>query len=143
MLSVMGRTPGNDRVRPAVAGLLFGLMVFAAHAATAQVDPPIAPPGREAPMQSIVEAVLADAVERTGLGRDALEVLGAEAVTWPDGSLGCPRPGMEYTQALVPGYRIRIRAGERILDYHANRRGYWILCPDGAAQDPLPDAAKM
>jgi len=142
MLSVMRRTHGNDRTRPAAAMLLFSLL-FAACAAAAQVDRPIAPPGREMPMQSIVEAVLADALERTGLARDALEVLSAEPVTWPDGSLGCPRPGMEYTQALVPGYRIRIRAGGRTLDYHANQRGYWILCPDGASQDPLPGAATM
>lgn len=142
MLSIMRQKHGNDRSRPVAAGLLFSLLL-AACAAPAQVDQPVMPPGREMPMQSIIEAVLADAVERTGLGRDALEVLGAEAVTWPDGSLGCPRPGMEYTQALVPGYRIRVRAGERTLDYHANRRGYWILCPDGAAQDPLPGAATM
>jgi hypothetical protein len=143
MFFAMRPLPGNDRIGPAAAGLVFGLLLLAAGAAPAQVDMPIAPPGRQAPMQSIIEAVLADAVEQTGLRRDALEVLSAEAVTWSDGSLGCPRPGIEYTQALVPGYRIRVTAGERILDYHANRRGYWILCPDGASQDPLPGAAEM
>jgi hypothetical protein len=134
---------GNGWIGRAAAGFLFSLLLLAACAVPAQVDRPIAPPGRELPMQSIVEAVLADAVERSGLARDDLEVQSAEAVTWSDGSLGCPRPGMEYTQALVPGYRIKVRAGERVLDYHANRRGYWILCPDGASQDPLPGAAEM
>jgi hypothetical protein len=143
MLSVMRSMLGNGRVRPGGAGLLFSLLLLAACAVPAEVDRPIARPGTEMPMQSIIEAVLADAVEQTGLALDVLEVQSAEAVTWSDGSLGCPRPGMEYTQALVPGYRIKIRAGERILDYHANRRGYWILCPDGASQDPLPGAAEM
>jgi hypothetical protein len=59
------------------------------------------------------------------------------AVTWPDGSLGCPQPGVNYTMALVPGYRIRVRAGERVLDYHASQRGYFVLCPGGMAVDPI------
>jgi hypothetical protein len=30
----------------------------------------------------------------------------AEAVTWPDGSLGCPQPGLFYVQMVTPGYRV-------------------------------------
>ena len=38
-----------------------------------------------------------------------------EAVTWSDGSLGCPQPGEYYTQVLVPGYWIVFDvAGHRI-----------------------------
>jgi hypothetical protein len=76
-------------------------------------------------------------------GRDIGEVVveSAAPVTWSDGSLGCPRPDMSYTQALVPGYRIRIRAGERLLDYHASQRGQFVLCPAGQSLDPLGGAA--
>ena len=126
--------------------VVMAAMTAACASAVEPAEPPVQP-GMEAPMNttlaSITDTVLADAAQRTGLDRAGLTVEGALAVTWADGSLGCPRPGMEYTQALVPGYRIKIRAGERILDYHANRRGYWILCPDGASQDPLPGAAEM
>lgn len=33
-------------------------------------------------------------------------VVSVEEVDWPDGSIGCPRPGMSYTQAIVNGSRI-------------------------------------
>lgn len=87
-------------------------------------------------LASITDAVLVDAVKRTGMNKASLEVASAEAVTWADGSLGCPQPGMSYTMALVPGYRIKVRAGERVLDYHASQRGHFVLCPEGQAVDP-------
>ena len=58
---------------------------------------------------------LADAENRTPTARADIKVLSAEAVTWPDGSLGCPQPGMMYTQALVPGFRIVLQAADRTL----------------------------
>jgi hypothetical protein len=110
---------------------------------------PPAPPPPPAPraipamatLESVTAAVRADAAKLTGLAASALEVESAEQVTWSDGSLGCPQPGMTYTMALVPGYRIRIRAGERLLDYHASMRGHFVLCPAGQAIDPLDGAA--
>jgi hypothetical protein len=41
-----------------------------------------------------------------GVDPDTIEVVLAEPVVWSDGSIGCPEPGMMYTQALVDGYRI-------------------------------------
>ena len=92
-------------------------------------------------LESVTEAVLADAAKRTGKARSALVVERAEAVTWADGSIGCAEPGMNYTMALVPGYRIRVRAGEQLLDYHASRRGAFVLCPSGRSAEPIGDAA--
>jgi hypothetical protein len=91
-------------------------------------------------LQSAIDDALTDAARRTGLKRTELEVSSAEAVTWPDGSLGCPQPGMMYTQALVPGFRIRIRAGAETLDYHAGRRGVATFCPAGRSQAPVGGA---
>jgi len=90
-------------------------------------------------LQSKVQASLADAAKRTGLDTSALKVVAAEQVTWPDGSLGCPAPGMMYSMALVPGYRIRIQAGAQQLDYHSSLNGQPALCPQGRATDPVPD----
>ena len=89
----------------------------------------------------VIAAVLADAAARTGEPPTSLEIVSAAAVTWADGSLGCPQPGMNYTMALVPGYRIQVRAAGQVLDYHASRRGYFTLCPAGRAVDPIGDAA--
>ena len=94
-------------------------------------------------LQSATEDALTDAVRRTGLKRTELEVLSAEAVTWSDGSLGCPQPGMMYTQALAPGFRIRIRAGAETLDYHAGRRGAPMFCPAGRVLPPVSNNAAI
>ena len=89
--------------------------------------------------QDLLEAILADAQARTGLARAQITVLRAEAVTWRDGSLGCPQPGMEYTQALVPGFWVVLGAGGRELDYHASDRGSFFLCESPLPrQEPLP-----
>jgi len=109
--------------------------------ACAQVSPPAPPEGQPmnaVTLQSITEAAVADAARQTGLSAAQLRVTAAEPVTWRDGSLGCPQPGMAYTEALVPGFRIRIAAGDRELDYHASARGALVLCPAGRAVDPIP-----
>ena len=72
--------------------------------------------------------LIADAAERTGEEPDAIEVVQATAVTWNDGSLGCPEPGMFYTQALVDGYHVILRAGDEELDYRVGAQGGFRLC---------------
>lgn len=87
-------------------------------------------------LESAVEAALDDAARRMKLDRLRLEVMSKEYVTWTDGSLGCPQPDVMYTQALVPGYRIRIRAGAEVLDYHGGKRGPPVLCPPSRSVEP-------
>lgn len=94
--------------------------------------------GEAAPrsLASVVDAALADAATRSGLPAAQLEVASALSVTWADASLGCPRPGLLYTQALVPGYRVRVKAGAEVWDYRAGERGALVLCPPGRALEP-------
>lgn len=122
--------------------LALGLAAMGLFAACATVQSQT-PPAMEVTvavvsLQSVTEAALADATRQTGIERARLTVLEAQAVTWQNGSLGCPEKGMAYTDALVPGYRVRIQAGARVLDYHASARGGLTLCPEGRAVDPLP-----
>jgi len=93
-------------------------------------------------MQGRIDAAIADAARRTGIAAASIKLVAAEAVTWPDGSLGCPQPGMAYTQALVPGYRIRLDAAGQTLDYHAGERGAPAFCPAERAREPVPGAAR-
>lgn len=90
--------------------------------------------------QALLEAAIDDAAQRTGTPRADIKVMVAEAVTWPDGSLGCPQPGMLYTQALVPGYRIVLRAATGPLNYHARAKGAPVFCPAGRVVAPMPAA---
>ena len=95
----------------------------------------------EPELDSMVAAALADAAERARPGAPAPSLVSAESVTWSDGSLGCPVPGRMYTMALVPGYRIQIRSGAEMLDYHAGKRGKPVLCPAGRAKRPAPNSS--
>ena len=61
-----------------------------------------------------------------------------EDVTWPDGSLGCPLPGVQYTQVQVDGYQMIIVAGEDWYDYRGRGPGDFKLCPKFVPQ-PLPE----
>ena len=117
--------------------LLIVAIFLPACAAPAGPGMPAAAAAMGAPA-SVIEAARADAAKRSGLPPAQLQVVKAEAVTWPDGSLGCPRKGMLYTQALVPGYRVRLRVGAEVWDYHAGERGGVVLCPPGRSQEPAP-----
>ena len=85
----------------------------------------------------LVQAAIDDAAQRTSTRAADVVVVSAGSVTWSDGSLGCPQPGMNYTMALVPGYRILVQAGGQVLRYHAGRRGAVQFCPQGQAVDPV------
>ncbi len=77
----------------------------------------------------IVAPAKADLATRLGVEADELEVVSAEEVTWPDGSLGCPKPGLSYTQALVDGSKVVLGHEERVYVYHAGDDDQPFLCP--------------
>ena len=43
---------------------------------------------------------------KLGIGANELTLVRSNATEWPDSSLGCPKPGMMYAQAVTPGYEI-------------------------------------
>ena len=86
-----------------------------------------------AAVRALMPALLDDAARRSGVAAERLHVASAQAVTWPDGGLGCPQPGRMYTQALVPGWRVVIVVpGATPLHYHGSQRGGWVWCPAGS-----------
>jgi hypothetical protein len=76
-----------------------------------------------------VGSAVGDLAERLGAPPTEIEVVSAEKVTWPDGSLGCPEPGMSYTQSLVDGSKVVLRYDERVYVYHAGSDDQPFLCP--------------
>lgn len=83
-------------------------------------------------------AQLADASARSKLPVEQLRIAWVDAVTWPDSSLGCPRPGMQAMQVLTPGQRVRVMASATPYDFHLGPRGAWVFCPPDRAVAPLP-----
>ena len=80
------------------------------------------------PGGSVVDQAKADLTKRLGVDAAQVTVVSSEDVTWPDGSLGCPEPGMYYTQALVPGNRTVLEAGGKQYSYHSGAHRAPFLC---------------
>ena len=72
-------------------------------------------------------AIISDLTTR-GVPTDAVALVSAESVTWNDGSLGCPKPGQMYTQALVPGLQVVVSVGSTRYDYRFGRTDSPRLC---------------
>jgi hypothetical protein len=70
----------------------------------------------------------ADLAQRLALDPAQIELVEVASVTWPDSSLGCPKPGMMYTQALVDGLRIRLAVEEQVYSYHSGSSRAPFLC---------------
>jgi hypothetical protein len=105
----------------------------------AETGSPSGPPGLEGSIdpavpESLVQAAAADAAARAGQQGGTVRVIRAQPTTWNDGSLGCPRPGEFYTQALVDGYWIVLEVAGQTYDYRAAARGAGFrLCEEPGA----------
>lgn len=93
---------------------------------------PVASPTPSGPASAVVPAArwqaILDDLGRRGVDTGTVEVVSAREVTWNDGSLGCPKPGQFYTQALVPGLQVVVRAGVTEYDYRFGRGDRPKLC---------------
>lgn len=95
----------------------------------AQQPPPVGQSDGQAVLPpEVLARLINDLAVRTGSDPAAIVLSGAEAVIWNDGSLGCPRPGVRYTQEQVEGYRVMLRVDGRDYDYRVGRRGVFVLC---------------
>lgn len=65
---------------------------------------------------------------KLGIAVEKISLFDVEPVQWPDGSLGCPRSGMIYTQAVTPGFRISLEATGQVFSYHTDSANQVILC---------------
>jgi hypothetical protein len=109
--------------------------------------PQKSPPERipESPTAAPVTGEVPDAVIETArsllgalAGADAATatVVVAQAVTWPDGSLGCPEPGVKYEPVEVAGYQVVFDVGGVQYDFRATQAGYVRACTRGGPHSP-------
>jgi len=99
------------------------------------------PPTEERPIkdevpQRILDPILKEAAMLAKVPREKLVIVRAQSVVWNDGSLGCPEPGMMYTQALVKGYWVVIEGVGQTYDFRVDARGRFQLCPAGRGGPP-------
>jgi hypothetical protein len=90
-------------------------------------SPAATPSGQPVPLPSAYwDAIVADLAGRGVTGTP--ELVSAEAVTWGDGSLGCPEPGKSYTQALEEGLRVIVVVDGVEYDYRFGSQPVPHLC---------------
>jgi hypothetical protein len=83
-----------------------------------------------------IKAAAADLSHQSGAPLSEITVVSFEAVTWPDGSLGCPQPDMAYAQVLVDGARIRLEVDGEVYEYHSGGNQPPFLCENPT--EPAP-----
>ncbi|RMD79992.1 MAG: hypothetical protein D6823_03930 [Chloroflexi bacterium] len=88
---------------------------------------PLTPPF-DSFIQHQIDVAKQDLAQRSGIDVAAIEVTSVGAVTWPDGALGCPRPGMAYIQVLIDGLLILLRVGDQLYPYHSGDNQPPFLC---------------
>lgn len=108
----------------------------APNAETVPAPQPVMPELQLPADSAAVQAAVADLSTRLGIGADEITVVRAEPVVWSDGSLGCPQPDMMYTQALVDGVFIQLKAGDKLYDYHGGGSQDIFLCESAAPVAP-------
>lgn len=67
-------------------------------------------------------------------GGESARLVSIEDREWPDGSLGCPQPGMVYPQVITPGYLVVLEAGGTRHAVHTDLQGRTVVCE---ARGPL------
>lgn len=148
------------RIGPVAAVLLLTVAACAPLSTTTPSTPPdlTTPvqststlPAQEEPMPQpdltaspIVQQAMADLAERLGVDPAEITVVRVEEVDWPDGSLGCPQPGMLYTQALVNGSFIQLQVDNQTYNYHSGGARPPLLCTskDEVLPEDLPDSLR-
>lgn len=66
----------------------------------------------------VAEEAVADLAGHLDVDAEWIEIVSIETGVWSDGSIGCPQPGELYTQAIVPGIRVTLMAGDQTYFYH-------------------------
>lgn len=95
------------------------------------VPPTVPPVVGEAPAD-VVAAARADLAGSIGSeAAGAAEIVRSEAVTWPDGSLGCRQPGVFYEQIPVEGYQVVFALDGTQHDYRVTTSGRVVACDPG------------
>ncbi len=88
---------------------------------TLQTSPP-----SDTELLALAAEARADLADHLGIQEEEIAITEAAAVTWNDGSIGCPQPDMSYTQALVDGARVTLMHDETTYAYHQGGGGLFL-----------------
>ena len=78
--------------------------------------------------EELLDSIRVDAANRGKSVPSAVRIITAKHADWPDGAMGCPEPGQEYTHAPTSGYHIIASVGVQKFDYRATKGGRFRFC---------------
>ncbi len=68
----------------------------------------------------VVDMAKQDLSQRLNIQIENIQLVSEEAVNWSDTSLGFPEQGMSYAQVITPGFKIILKTGDRLFEYHSD-----------------------
>ncbi|MBI2595527.1 hypothetical protein HYW46_02200 [Candidatus Daviesbacteria bacterium] len=96
---------------------------------------PTLPTNIPAEAKTLVQLAINEAAKQALVDPSKVQIISVEKMEWSDGSLGCPKPGMAYTQAIVSGYLITLEVTGRRLEYHTDNGQLLELCSQSQTSD--------
>jgi hypothetical protein len=93
----------------------------------ATVSPSTEPTRRSISLSPDKQAI-ADLATRLNIDENQIDLVRMEEVDWPDGSLGCPQPGMRYKQVVINGVFVQLQVGNQLYNYHGAATQPPFLC---------------
>ncbi len=107
---------------------------------TPELTPSVSPDGNPNLDDPVANDLIALAQRRVAqdlnLPVRRIQVVEIKPYSWTDSSLGCPLPGVAYTQVLIDGYRILLEAGDKQYIFHTD---FDRALPCDAANEHLPE----
>jgi hypothetical protein len=95
-------------------------------------DPPL-PFAADPGLPALIERAKVDLAQKLSIPASQIKAIETKEVFWPDGSLGCPQPGIAYAQIPTPGYLIMLVYSGNEFEYHADTHGNTLYC-----ENPTP-----
>ena len=95
---------------------------------------PEPPASVEPGLEPLITLAVDDLAERLDMTSAEIALVSAEAVVWPDASLGCPQPDMLYRQVPEDGALIILRVDDQEYEYHSGGGRDPFLCEQDEPQ---------
>ena len=83
----------------------------------------------DAATQKMVGIASEHLAEQLDVSPDAIAVVRVQPAEWRDGSLGCPKPGVDYLEGKTPGYVMWLDVAGQEYEYHSDATKRVVVCP--------------
>jgi len=120
------------QTRSTISAILLVFSAIASVQAISDAAPAQSSAAKEAAARLAVDALS----KKLSVEPNIIEVVHMAAMEWPNSSLGCPRPGMQYLQVITRGWLALLQTGKKAYRVHIGNKQA-IVC-DKPLKSTLP-----